>query len=218
MKDDKDAPDSRYQKIVPILTTILLGLITVATAWSGFQATKWGGRMSNSYAAASVARSNSVESSLTANQLEMLDIQLFIQWINAINANDTRRAEFYFERMRDEVKPAMEAWLATDPANNPDAPNSPFIMPQYQLQTKIQAAEEEKQAEALTQQALESNKNGDQYVMTTVILASGLFFAGIASLRMRQRRSAIQATMLIMALAAFGYGTFLLASYPVFLS
>lgn len=209
----EDENDNKTHRIVSIATPFLLGIITVATAWSGFQATKWGGNMSNSYAAASAVRSSSVQTSLTANQETLLDVQLFIEWINAVNEDDTRRAEFYFDRMREEVKPAMEAWLATDPRNNPDAPPSPFGMPEYVQAKRLEAVELEEEAEALSQQALDSNQTGDNYVLTTVILASGLFFAGIAPLRFRDPK--IELALLVMALATFAYGTYLLVSYPV---
>jgi hypothetical protein len=52
-----------------------MGLIAVATAWSGFQATNWGGKMANSYALASAARTNAVEASLTGPPVSSLDIQ-----------------------------------------------------------------------------------------------------------------------------------------------
>lgn len=212
----KEDRDGKPNQVVSIATTILLGLIAIATAWSGFQATKWGGKMTNLYAAAGVARSNSVETLLTANQETLLDVQLFVEWINAINENDTRRSEFYFQRMRDEVTPVMEAWLATNPADNPDAPESPFAMPVYIQKKRLEAVEKELEAVDLTEQAIEANKIGDDYVLTTVILATGLFFAGIAPLRTRHPQ--IQVIIFIMALAAFLYGTYLMISYPVLVS
>ena len=206
--------DSKTHKRIEIATTVLMGLIAIATAWSGFQATKWGGHMSNSYAAAGVARSNSVLASVTANQLTLLDIQLFVEWINAIAEDDVERYDFYFERMRDEAKPAMEAWLATEPRNNPDAPTSPFAMPEYVLEKRLESEKLEEEAVALTQQALQANQNGDNYVMTTVILASGLFFSGIAT---RFRWIRIERIILIVAIVAFSYGLYQILVYPVLL-
>jgi hypothetical protein len=206
--------ESKTHNSIVVATTVIMGLIAIATAWSGFQATKWGGHMSNSYAAAAVARSNSVLASLTANQQTLLDIQLFIEWINAIAEDDSERLAFYYERMRDEVKPVMEAWLATEPRTNPDAPSSPFVMPEYVLQKRLESEKLESEAVNLSEQALEANKNGDNYVMTTVILASGLFFSGIAT---RFRWPQIELVILIVAIAAFSYGLYQIISYPVLL-
>ena len=203
---------SRAHKAVTIGSTVLMGLIAIATAWSGFQATKWGGEMSNSYAAANVARSNSVLYSLTANQENLLDIQLFIEWLNALAGNQTQLSNFYLNRMRLEARPAMEAWLKADPINNPDAPSSPFVMPEYVLQNREKAIAFEEKAVSLSEHALQANQTGDNYIMTTVILASGLFFSGVAT---RLGWRTLELVVLGIAVAAFGYGIYQIIIYPV---
>lgn len=203
---------NKTHSFIVIATTVVMGLIAIATAWSGFQATKWSGQMSNSYAAANVNRSNSVVASLTANQQMLLDIQLFVEFINAYADGDTERQEFYLNRMREETKPVVDAWLATNPATNPDAPTSPFVMPDYVLAKRLEAERYENEAVNLSQQALEANKNGDNYVATTVILASGLFFAGIAT---RFKWPQIELVILIVALGAFGFGLYQILSFPI---
>ncbi len=191
-----------------------MGLIAIATAWSGFQAAKWGGQMSNSYAAANVARSHFLLNSITAQQQVALDVQIFINWVNAFAVEDELLADFYFERMRDEAKPAIEAWIATKPLENPDAPSNPFVMEEYSIAKNQEAAANEAEAIALSQRALTANQTSDNYVLTTVILASGLFFAGIAS-RLRNPRT--EFAVMIVALAALGYGVFNIATYPILL-
>ena len=47
--------------------------------------------------------------------------------------------DFYFERFRSEFKPAVKAWIATDPLNNPKAPPIPFSMPEYKLAKQAEA-------------------------------------------------------------------------------
>ena len=39
-----------------VITAIMLGVVTVATAWSGYQAARWGGMQSTKYAEASALR------------------------------------------------------------------------------------------------------------------------------------------------------------------
>ena len=200
-------------KFVVITTTIIMGSIAVATAWSGFQAAKWGGQISSLSSDANAACSNSVKAALTANQQTILDVQLFIEWVNAIADDDTERADFYYRRMREEVKPAIEAWRATNPLDNPDAPSSPFVMEEYVPALRIEANELEDRAASLRQQAEEANEIVDEYVLTTVILASGLFFAGLAT---RFPWDRIEYTILIVAAVVFAYGVFRLASFPRF--
>ena len=51
-----------------------------------------------------------------------VDVATFIQWVDANAHDDEDLADFYEARFRDEFQPAFDAWLATDPLVNPDAP------------------------------------------------------------------------------------------------
>jgi hypothetical protein len=112
-----------------IISAIILGIVTIATAWSGYQAARWGGVQSTLYSRAGALRTESTRASTQAGQLMQIDIGLFTNWINAYASDNRPLTDFYEKRFRQEFKPAFEAWLATDPANNPDAPASPFAMP-----------------------------------------------------------------------------------------
>jgi hypothetical protein len=56
-----------------------------------------------------------------------LDAITFIEYVKALNNNDEKLAQFFFERFREDFKPAVEAWLKTNPLENPDAPPTPFF-------------------------------------------------------------------------------------------
>jgi hypothetical protein len=192
-------------KATIIITSVLLGLITLLTAWSGFQAAKWGGTATDFSLQSNSSRSRASEASLTANQLQMLDIQIFTEWVNAFLQGDTGRATFYQRRMRDEAKPAFNAWLATDPANDKDAPTSPFVMPQYVLQTRIDAQSLDDQAVAFYKQYQTAEQRSTEYVLTTVVLASALFFAGFSGQVVWRQ---IEVTLVAFAIILLGYGIF----------
>lgn len=178
---------------------VALAAAAVLTAWSGFQATKWGGVMANSYASAGAARVESVRFDGVANRQSQVDVATFVAWSGAIAAEiedgDLTRndidagytpepgllSSFYYQRMRPEFLPAMEDWLATDPLDTPDAPPTPFAVDGYQLEAATQSDQLEEQAEALAQTAREANQTGDNYVLTTVLFGAALFFGGLAS-------------------------------------
>ena len=77
----------------------------------------------------------------------------FTQWVNAYALKQTELADFYFKRFRTEFKPAVDAWIATRPLKNPDAPLTPFAMPQYQLAARAEAERLDAQAEVSAAQA-----------------------------------------------------------------
>ena len=71
----------------------------------------------------------------------------FTQWVNAYAQKQTELADFYFKRFRKEFRPAVNAWVATRPLKNPNAPLTPFAMPQYQLDARAEAERLDAQAE-----------------------------------------------------------------------
>ena len=83
-------------------------------------------------------------------------------------------ANFYRERFRAEFAPAFEAWLALDPANNPDAPDTPFGMPEYELSRAEDADRLEREAEAAFAEGRAANQQSDDYILNAVILGPGM--------------------------------------------
>lgn len=203
MNTTVDTKEKKTKNYIIILTTVLMGLIAIATAWSGYQGSNWGSKTSQNYSKANAARSDSVKDALTANQLNMLDIQIFAEWLNATAQGNTQLATFYRERMRTEAQPAFNAWLKQDPMNNPDAAKSPFTMPQYVVQKQTEADHLETLATEYSDKADEANNIGGQYVLATVILASSLFFAGLST---RFTMVKIELTFASLAFLSFGYG------------
>ena len=69
-------------------------------------------------------------------------------------------ADFYENRFRPEFAVAFEAWLATDPRNNPDAPKSPFAMPEYTVSLAEEADRLEQEASITFEQG--THRQSDQ--------------------------------------------------------
>jgi hypothetical protein len=83
------------------------------------------------------------------------------------------------KRFTPNFRRAFEAWLATHPATNPAAPPGPTYMPQYQQPAKAQAAALNAQATADYARGEKAGSTSDNYVRTTVYLATVLFLAGL---------------------------------------
>ncbi|MBS1879716.1 MAG: hypothetical protein JST31_09400 [Actinobacteria bacterium] len=164
-----------------LLATILLAVAAVATAWSSYQSARWSGVQANDYSQASAARIDATKAASEAGQQTEVDVLAFSQWVNAYAAKDTRLANFYFDRFRPEFRPAMLAWVATRPLKNPNAPPTPFAMPQYKPAKKTEAEALEVKAEATAAGARQANQRSDNYVLAVVLFAAALFFAGIST-------------------------------------
>lgn len=170
----------RLARIMEVIAVIILSLTALLTAWSAYQATAWGTTMSIKFSQASTKRVLATRATTTAGQLTTLDVNLFTNWLNAYAEDNTRLAQFYVERFRAEFQPAFQAWLATDPQNHPDAPKSPFAMPQYQLSQAQEAERLDAEATVTYNEGLAANDKRDGYALTTVILAAVLFFIGMS--------------------------------------
>jgi hypothetical protein len=191
------------------MALLLLSLATVGTAWCSYQAAVWGGvsqRMMNLSAASG---RNAAAAQLQSQQLSMVDVLLFSQYMNARAITNEPLARFYSDRFRGEAKSAFEAWIATRPFENPNAPPHPFVTNLYQPHLLIEAKAAEADSHRLWQQAGDAGRNSRGYVLVTVLLASALFCGGTAS--------RFEAIWIRRAVLALGLGAFVFAATRLFM-
>ncbi len=200
----------------------------VCTAWAGFESTKWSGEQANSYAEAGAFRTEAARMATQAGQHRIVDVVTFTQWLTALNeeivTNQSARpganyepvpgtiSAFIFERFRPEFQPAVDAWMRTQPFVNPDAPPTPFTLPEYALAEEAEAARLERLAEESASDARAANQIADNYVLTAVLFALVLFFAAISD-RARGRRS--RTLLFNVAAAGLALTVIILATFPV---
>jgi hypothetical protein len=209
------ATEDRAAHWIELASTVLLALATVATAWAGYQSSRWHGEQAQAQSRATAARIESARASGVANRDAQIDIQLFIQWIDARAHRDERLATFYRRRFRDEFTPAFRAWIASRPLANPDAPLSPFALPEYRLAATGEVDRLEARATAASAEATEDIERADRYVLAVVLFASSLFFAGISTrLRTRRAEALILGLGCVLFLATLAW----IATFPVSLS
>jgi hypothetical protein len=202
----------RREQAIEVFITAILALATIATAWSGYQAARWGGLQSTLYSEAGTLRTESARASSTVQRLAQIDLIVYTSWAQAFATGNQDLADFWEQRFRPEFKSVFEAWMASDPMNNPDAPAGPFAMPEYDLSLADKAIELEEEAALTFQQGKDANQRSDQYIFNTVILASVLFLAGITS---RFNWLPVRVTIALIASAILVYGLFNIATYPI---
>jgi hypothetical protein len=189
-----DSESSSRHHLVELLSTVLLAVAALATAWSTYQSTRWRGDQAADYSKATAARIESSEASTRAGQLTQIDIATFVQWIDAQVAGDPELARFYRRRFRPEFQPAFDAWVVTRPFTNPDAPLTPLAMPQYTVSEAVRSSQLNAEAGEHANAAEVANQRADNYVLAVVLLASALFFAGISTkMRTLRQREALLA-------------------------
>lgn len=173
--------DGAKRDWIEIAATVLLALAAVATAWSSYQAARWNGEQAKVSSAVNKTRIEAARASDLANAQQEVDVATFSQWVNAYAREEARLAAFYFKRFREEFKPAVNAWLATRPLENDDAPLTPFAMPEYRLAAKAEAERLDRRDEELAAQVRRNIQRSTNYVLGVVLFAVALFFAGMST-------------------------------------
>jgi hypothetical protein len=206
---------SHFDRRLELAATVLLAIAAVATAWSAYQSARWHGEQAKSQSASIAARVESTRTANVANRQTQIDVALFTQWVDAYAREQTELADFYRKRFRPEFQPAFKAWVATRPRTNPDAPLSPFAMPQYKLAATAQADRLEAQAGEASQRVGRFIQRADNYLLAVVLFAASLFFAGIST--------RLHSPTPRMAVLGLGYALFLgsaiwIATFPVSVS
>lgn len=210
---------------IELIATIVMSAAAILTAWAAFQSAKWSGIQAIEFSQANAARIESTRLDTRAGQLAAIDVDVFLSWLSAVNDDlsegievigpdgsyvqvEGTLSDFFYERMRDEFKPALESWLDARPLSNGDAPRTPFVMEAYQLDDALAADVKLEEAGDHTDLALQANQNSDNHVLTVVAFALSIFFGGISSKLEAQRNRwiaiALAAVIFIGAFIAIG--------------
>lgn len=172
---------SRHDRALSIGEAVLLSIVTIVAAYSGFSAAKWGTESSLALAQAATTRTKANRSFQESVTFRAADAASFNAWFTAYIAGDENAMEVAERRFRPEYRVAFEAWLETDPFTNPDAPAGPQVMPEYKPTGLAESRELDREADEFLAQGEDAAKNADNYIRTTVILASVLFLVGIST-------------------------------------
>jgi hypothetical protein len=190
---------------VELVATIIMALAAIFTAWAAFQSAKWSGEQATSFSRAGAARTESTRFDTRAGQQAGVDVAIFISWLDAVNADaregliefgtgevyqpaDRTLSGFLFERVREEFRPAFDAWLVLFAEDSETAPATPFAMDEYVLANTLEAQRLELEADQFATEAGVANETSDQYVLTVVAFALVLFFGGVSS-KLNSRRN-----------------------------
>ena len=196
---------------VEIAEAVLLALVAIATAWSGYQSALWDGHEAKLYGEASKLRFEANAHESRAGQEQVYDAGTLNSWLQATLTGQKRTAAAFEKRFRLEYRPAFRAWLKTDPLHNPKAPLGPIFMPQYRNADLAQAAALNAQASTTFTRGTDARDNGDHYVRTTVLLATVLF---LIALSQRFKAHGVRTSVLALALVLLALSLGLVISYP----
>ncbi|HVP03005.1 MAG TPA: hypothetical protein VMT10_10590 [Solirubrobacteraceae bacterium] len=193
----------RRDKRLSITEAVVLSLVTLVAAWAGYSAAKWGTESSLKLAKASATRVKANRAFQQALTYQTADAVTFNAWYAAYIARDKAAMRVAHKYFLPNYRVAFDAWLATKPFTNRNAPAGPEAMPQFHPPGAAQARLLDAQADAYYARGQAAAETGDHYIRATVILASVLFLIGISTqFPIRRGRFALISVGLLLLLIA----------------
>lgn len=209
---EEELSDRRIKNWAELWATVILSLATLVTAWAGYEAGKWNGLQTALNLQATALRIEAGQHAAEAQQVLLYDVGLFTNWVNAVGSGNSRLADFYRGRFRDEFVPAFDAWLATRPLQNDAAPVSPFEMEAYHSAALDAQQEATAAAEERVNSAEVAGAFADRYTLLIVILAGALLLAGLAH---RFEWAELRGVVVLVALLVLAYCLVAIIRLPV---
>lgn len=180
LTEERKSESARDHRMLEIAEALVLALVAIGTAWSGYQSALWTGHQSELYGDSSRLRVQAEGIANYANQERLYNSSTVVEWLNAEGRNDKKLADLFERRFLPEFRPSFEAWKHTDPLNNPKAPAGPELMPGFRSSKADEAVRLSNEATGSFEQGTAARQRADQYVRTTVTLATVLLLVAIS--------------------------------------
>ncbi len=180
---DAEAPDDggrEHDRALSVIEAVLLAIVALLAAYTGYASAKWSTESSVRLAGASAARTEANRAALDAQNTKNFDSTTFNTWFTAYVAGNASAESVAERRFRPAFKVAFDAWIATQPFTNPSAPPGPTYMPEYRQPELAQAAALDTKASTQYALGVQAGANSDNYVRDTIYLATILFLIGIS--------------------------------------
>ena len=170
-----DAATKRRFDVYEIIAAVLLGVATVAIAWSANQSNLWGGSQDKLLAQSVRVSNEAVDSFQKGDTTQQLDQLLFVELLIQFDTNDeenfTGVEEQIFNNLSEAGVAAFDLWAE-------ERTEFPFEEDAYYDSLFAEGEELSAESDRLYDTAVQANTNGDNYVLASTLMATVLFFAG----------------------------------------
>src|SRR4051812_33752279 len=196
--------------LIEVIEALLLAIVAVSTAWSGYQAARWDGKQAELYGVSSREHALETQASTRNGQERLYDATNFSFWLESAARGDREAQALFRRRFRPSFVPAFQAWLATKPFTNPSAPAGPQVMPQYRVAQDRGAAVHGARAQQAFEGGTHAREQGERYIRDTILLATVLFLTALAQrFKVRALRlGLIGVSLVLLAVALYFIGTY----------
>jgi hypothetical protein len=179
-KEHSAPHSSKWLEALEIVEALMLAMVAIATAWSGYQVALWDGLQQERYGQSTKVRVHAQGLVTTGGQERIYDALTFAEWLKANAMGNEKVADLFLRRFRPEYRVAFDAWIKMDPLNNPNAPPGPMLMAEYHNAHLEEAAKLEDESSEQFEQGTKARQTSDNYVRVTVLLATVLLLTAIS--------------------------------------
>jgi len=212
---------SLFFRNLELMIAILLGLVSIVTAYASFQAALYDSQMAGSYTKGSNLSTEAESLYLEGNQQFIQDTQVLNRLseltIEANSADATlaadagdKTAELTFMSVSEEFAAAI-AWGEAEDISDAEFYHNPQDNEDYRDVLFSGWADKKAEADAMIAQGDVFNSLSDRLTLNTVLMAISLFLLGVAAV-VRQRR--VQIVLMSTAMAIFAVAGALTAGIP----
>lgn len=197
MSDSAPENPSFLRRHTELIVAILLGLVSIATAYATFQAALWDGNMTKAYTAGSNYQTEAESLYLEANQQYVQDGQLLSRLTELqldIAAGVPGAQEKYDTLVFQYVSPELQAaidWADEQNAADPEFWYNPQANDDYQAALFGDYAEKKDLGEQTIAEGDVANNLSDRLTLNTVLMAISLFLLGVAAVTRSHRTTLI---------------------------
>lgn len=209
--EKKTSRSSRFEFYIEILEAIMLALVAVGTAYSGYQAAQWDGLQSELYAEANTLNIEANSFINAESQEAIYNTNTLNAWLNAKMQGFEQIAEFYEQHFLPEFKIAFDAWMKLDPINNSQAPFGPRYMQEYHSSKMEEANNLTEESLVKFEEGTKARSTADDYIRTTVFLATVLVLLAISQ---RFEIKSVRTGLIILSFGMLSFGILNLFMLP----
>jgi len=190
-------PQTFLNRNLEVIIAVLLGLVSIATAYASFQSALYDGQMTQKYTVGSNLATEAESLYLEGNQQYVQDAQLYDRLTDL--ALDTQNPDpaiaaaaaekydiIYFQSVSDEFDAAI-AWADEQNAADPDLWYSPLNNEDYLYFLYGSYYEQKELANTTIAEGDVANSLSDRLTLNTVLMAISLFLLGVGAV-VRQTR------------------------------
>jgi hypothetical protein len=184
----KSAAERKGNRLLEVVAVALLGVATIGSAWCGYQASRWNGRQTDLSRSAVSAQTEGARLFGLATQTVSYDSSTIAQYAQAVSTNNQALMNFYRTTLiRPALLPLIDRWQQQIQAG--EAPTNLLQDQAYLDEQLAPYRANTAKVEAVDEASAVAGDHSDQYILTTLLLASALFFAGLTtSFRVRFAR------------------------------